>query len=65
MWLTEATVVQKRALLAACLGWMLDSMDIMLYSMVLAYMMRDLGRPHRARPGDDDEYSGLFVFHGS
>jgi MFS family permease len=43
MWLTEATVVQKRALLAACLGWMLDSMDIMLYSMVLAYMMRDLG----------------------
>jgi MFS family permease len=43
MWLTEATAVQKRALLAACLGWMLDSMDIMLYSMVLATMMRDLG----------------------
>ena len=43
MWLTEATVVQKRALLAASLGWMLDSMDIMLYSMVLSYMMADLG----------------------
>ncbi len=43
MWLTEATPVQKRALLAASLGWMLDSMDILLYSMVLAYMMKDLG----------------------
>jgi MFS family permease len=43
MWLTEATAVQKRSLLAASLGWMLDSMDILLYSMVLAYMMKDLG----------------------
>jgi MFS family permease len=43
MWLMEATPVQKRALLAASLGWMLDSMDILLYSMVLATMMRDLG----------------------
>jgi len=43
MWLTEATAVQKRALLAASLGWMLDAMDILLYSMVLAYMMKDLG----------------------
>ncbi len=43
MWLTEATAPQKRALLAASLGWMLDSMDIVLYSMVLAFMMRDLG----------------------
>jgi len=42
MWLTEATVVQKRALLASSLGWMLDSMDIQLYSMVLAYMMHDM-----------------------
>ena len=43
MWLLEATAIQKRALLAASLGWMLDSMDVMLYSMVLAHMMRDLG----------------------
>jgi len=42
MWLTEATPVQKRALLAASLGWMLDSMDVLLYSMVLAHMMKDL-----------------------
>ena len=43
MWLNEATPDQKRALLAGSLGWMLDSMDILLYSMVLTYMMRDLG----------------------
>ena len=43
MWLTDATPVQKRTLLAASLGWMLDSKDVLLYSMVLAYMMRDLG----------------------
>ncbi len=43
MWLTEASLVQKRALLAASLGWMLDSMDIMIYSMVLAHIMSDLG----------------------
>ncbi len=43
MWLSEASSIQKRALLAASLGWMLDSMDILLYSMVLAFMMKDLG----------------------
>ncbi len=43
MWLDEATTTQKRALLAASMGWMLDSMDILLYSMVLASMMRDFG----------------------
>ncbi len=43
MWLTEASALQKRSLLAASLGWMLDSMDIMLYSMVLSHMMSDLG----------------------
>lgn len=42
-WLSRATAVQKRALLAASLGWMLDSMDILLYSMVLTHMMQDLG----------------------
>ena len=43
MWLTDATRGQRRTLLAASLGWMLDSMDVLLYSMVLAHMMRDLG----------------------
>lgn len=33
---------QRRTLLAAALGWMLDSFDVMLYSLVVAYIMRDL-----------------------
>jgi MFS family permease len=39
----EATPGQRRTLLAASLGWMLDSFDAMLYALVLAYVMRDLG----------------------
>jgi len=38
-----ATPVQRRTLLAAALGWMLDAFDVMLYAMVIAYIMRDLG----------------------
>ena len=41
-WLRRASPEQRRALVAACLGWMLDSMDVMLYAMVLAHLMRDL-----------------------
>jgi MFS family permease len=39
-WLIEASREQKRALLAACLGWMLDSMDVMLYALVLGQVQR-------------------------
>ncbi len=42
-WLGSATAQQRRALVSASLGWMLDSMDIMLYAMVLAHLMRDFG----------------------
>jgi MFS family permease len=35
--------VQRRTLLAATLGWMLDAFDAMLYALVLAHLMRDLG----------------------
>jgi MFS family permease len=42
-WLTEATPAQRRTLLAASLGWLLDSMDVMLYAMVLAHLMTALG----------------------
>lgn len=42
-WWHEATPAAKRALVAASLGWMLDSFDVMLYSLVLAYLMSDLG----------------------
>jgi MFS family permease len=41
-WLTEASSTQKQTLLAASLGWMLDSMDIMLYSLVLGQVQREL-----------------------
>ena len=41
-WLLEASVEQKRVLLAASLGWMLDSMDVMLYALVLGQVQREL-----------------------
>src|ERR1700756_617892 len=40
--LAEANSGQRRTLLAAALGWMLDAFDVMLYSLVVAYIMRDL-----------------------
>jgi len=42
-WYREITLQQRRALLSASLGWMLDSMDIMLYALVLAHLMRNFG----------------------
>ena len=41
--LKRANPAQRRTLLAAALGWMLDAFDAMLYALVLAYVMRDLG----------------------
>ncbi len=41
--LSRTTLAQRRTLLAAALGWMLDSFDAMLYALVLAHVMRDLG----------------------
>jgi MFS family permease len=40
---TPITPQQKRALIAACLGWMLDAMDVLLYSLVLGAVQKDLG----------------------
>ena len=42
-WWQSATPTAKRALVAASLGWMLDSFDVMLYALVLTALMRDLG----------------------
>ncbi len=39
----QATTAQRRTLLAAAMGWALDAFDAMLYSLVLAMLMRDLG----------------------
>jgi MFS family permease len=41
--LKQASPGQRRTLLAAALGWMLDAFDAMLYALVLAHVMRDLG----------------------
>ena len=42
-WPQQLTTAERRSLVAGGLGWMLDAMDVMLYSMVLAHLMRDLG----------------------
>src|SRR6266705_3304867 len=39
---SEISSAQRRTLIAAALGWMLDSFDAMLYALVLAHIMRDL-----------------------
>ena len=39
----QATPAQRRTLLAAALGWALDAFDAMIYALVLALLMRDLG----------------------
>ena len=41
-WLRQASPVQRRTLLAASLGWMLDSMDVMLYALVVSHVRADL-----------------------
>ncbi len=38
-----ATVAQRRTVIAAGLGWMLDAFDVLLYSIVLATLMREFG----------------------
>ena len=40
---SQTTPAQRRTLLAASLGWMLDAFDAMLYALVLAHIMSDLG----------------------
>ena len=42
-WWRQATPEARRALAAASFGWMLDSFDVMLYALVLASLILDLG----------------------
>jgi MFS family permease len=42
-WWRAGTPEGRKALIAASLGWMLDSFDVMLYALVLAALMSDLG----------------------
>jgi len=38
----DITSAERKSLIAGSLGWMLDAMDVMLYSFVLTYLMHDL-----------------------
>ena len=40
---SQVTPAQRKTLIAAALGWMLDAFDVMLYALVIAYVMDDLG----------------------
>lgn len=42
-WWRAADEPARRSLIAASLGWLLDAFDVMLYSMVLAALIADLG----------------------
>jgi MFS family permease len=42
-WFNSISSAQRRTLVSASLGWMLDGMDIMLYAMVLAHLMSHFG----------------------
>ncbi|MEP6914425.1 MAG: MFS transporter [Acidobacteriota bacterium] len=47
-WWRAGDPAARRALIAAALGWMLDSFDVMLYALVLTSMMPDLGMSRSA-----------------
>ncbi|MEO8076842.1 MAG: MFS transporter [Acidobacteriota bacterium] len=47
-WWRAGDPAARRALIAAGLGWMLDSFDVMLYALVLTSMMPDLGMSRSA-----------------
>jgi MFS family permease len=40
-WPRDVTPAERKSLMAGGLGWMLDAMDVMLYSLVLGYLMRE------------------------
>jgi MFS family permease len=40
-WPQDVTPGERKSLIAGGLGWMLDAMDVMLYSLVLAYLIRE------------------------
>ena len=42
-WPRDTSPAERKSLIAGGLGWMLDAMDVMLYSFVLAYLMTEFG----------------------
>ena len=46
-WPRDVTRAERSSLIAGGAGWMLDAMDVMLYSLVLAYLIHDFGMSTR------------------
>jgi MFS family permease len=46
-WPTNTTRAERSSLIAGGLGWMLDAMDVMLYSLVLVYLIREFSMSTR------------------
>jgi MFS family permease len=47
LWPDHITSAEQTSLLAGALGWMLDAMDVMLYSLVLTYLIREFSMDTR------------------
>jgi MFS family permease len=43
----DITAAERNSLLAGAFGWMLDAMDVMLYSLILAYLIREFAMDTR------------------
>src|SRR6266481_6167170 len=46
-WPRDVTSAERKSLIAGGLGWMLDAMDVMLYSLVLTYLIREFNMDTR------------------
>jgi len=46
-WPRQITPAERNSLLAGGFGWMLDAMDVMLYSLVLTYLIREFSMDTR------------------
>src|SRR5258707_2827817 len=46
-WPSQIPPAERKSLLAGGLGWMLDAMDVMLYPLVLAYLIREFSMDTR------------------
>ena len=46
-WPQDVSPAERKSLIAGGLGWMLDAMDVMLYSLVLAYLIHEFGMSTR------------------
>jgi MFS family permease len=46
-WPRDTTSAERQTLIAGGLGWMLDAMDVMLYSLVLAFLIREFAMDTR------------------